>query len=536
VLLDPGSLAPSAQAALAAGSHQSASNVLLVSAARSSTHHPVMVAGPQIHYFYPGFTTEVVENAPGVHQRGVTTAPFPGYIFIGRSQDQAWSLTSAGLDQIDTYVETLCDHSVHKYMFDGKCRKMQFFDAGKLTNQGKTTEVTFWRTVNGPVIGYAKVHGRRVAVTKKRASYGKDVLDQLFYYKLGHGEVHNIHQFFTAAALTPQTFNSFYMDDHNIGVFTSGLVPIRPSNVDPDLPINGNGKEQWRGFVSAKNHPQGMNPPSGEIINWNNRTEAGYEAPDTNWMFGALHRVDLLINDLGHGKHLTPARVVSAMNEAATQDVREMTFEPVLSKLLHSGPAPSKRDTKMLTLLDAWYRQGGSRLDRTGNGQITAPGAAIMDTAWTPLAKAWGSKVLGPSLINQLASIIKLQDGDSPDGFFQAPNNGTGTGGQEYGWYGWMYKDLNAIVGEKVKAPFAVRYCGGGSLKLCRKLLWGAMTQAGNELAKTQGPNPANWHSSATAEQISFVPGLLKYKMRYTNRPSGYQQIVSFSGHAPGDG
>ena len=131
------------------------------------------------------------------------------------------------LDQIDTYVETLCGHSVHRYLFDGKCRTMQYFDAGTLNGH----KVTFYRTVHGPVIGYATVHGRVVALSRKRASYGKDVLDQLFYYKLGHGQVHNIHEFFRAAALTPQTFNSFYMDDHNIGEFTSGLVPIRPSNV-----------------------------------------------------------------------------------------------------------------------------------------------------------------------------------------------------------------------------------------------------------------------------------------------------------------
>ena len=108
-----------------------------------------------------------------------------------------------------------------------------------------------------------------------------------------------------------------------------------------------------------------------------------------------MQRVDLLLNNLGHGGNLTPARVVSAMNEAATQDVREMTFEPVLSKLLHGGKAPNARDAQMLALLDSWHRQGGSRLDRTGNGQITAPGAAIMDAAWTPMADAWASTVLG---------------------------------------------------------------------------------------------------------------------------------------------
>jgi acyl-homoserine lactone acylase PvdQ len=317
------------------------------------------------------------------------------------------------------------------------------------------------------------------------------------------------------------------MDDKNIGVFTSGLVPIRPSNVDQDLVINGSGHEQWRGFVSAKNHPQGINPPNGEIVNWNNRPQAGYEAPDDNWMLGAIQRVTLLLNNLGHGKNLTPARVVSAMNEAATQDVREMTVEPLISKVLAHGHAPSARDAEMLKLLNTWHAQSGSRLDRTGNGQITAPGAAIMDTAWPLIAQAWASKVLGTSLSNQLASFQSI---------YNSPNNGIGTGGQYTGWHIWMDKDLRTILGEHVRGKFALRYCGGGSLNLCAKLLWGAIDTAGNQLASSQGSNPMDWHSSATAEEISFVPGLLHYKMRYTNRPTGIQQVLSYSGHVLGDG
>jgi hypothetical protein len=74
--------------------------------------------------------------------------------------------------------------------------------------------------------------------------------------------------------------------------------------------------------------------------------------------------------------------------------------------------------------------------------------------------------------------------------------------------------------------------------------MWRALVQAGNELAAKQGTsNPADWHSSATAEAITFVPGLLKaspgssqpFTMRYTNRPTGIQEIVSFTGHSKQD-
>ncbi len=67
VMLDPGSLSANAKDALAAQARARghASNELMVSGSRSATHHPIMVAGPQIGYYYPGLTTEVVENAPG---------------------------------------------------------------------------------------------------------------------------------------------------------------------------------------------------------------------------------------------------------------------------------------------------------------------------------------------------------------------------------------------------------------------------------------------------------------------------------------
>jgi Penicillin amidase len=413
-------------------------------------------------------------------------------------------------------------------VFDGRCRAMQRFDAGSLGGN----EIAFYRTVHGPVFGYARVDGRLVALSRQRSSYGQDVRDALFYHDLTDGLVHNVHQFFRAANLTPQTFNSFYMDDKDIGVFTSGLLPIRPSNVDQGLPVDGRGKEEWRGYVSFNNHPQGVNPPSREIVNWNNRPQAGYQAADDNWSLGAVQRVDLLLNDLGTGRHLTPASLVAAMNAAATQDVREMTFESVLSKLLRTGRAPSTRDAQMLSLLDAWRWHGGSRLDRTdasGVGKITDPGAAIMDTAWPLLAKAWASSVLGASLQSQL-SVFEPPFDEPWSGPLQPE------GREQYkGWHIYMQKDLRTILGERVRGKFKVRYCGAGNLARCRALLWGAIDKAGNQRAASQGPNPAAWRSDATRERISFVPGLLPFTMRYTNRPTGIQQVLSFFGHAPQD-
>ena len=81
-----------------------------------------MVGGPQIGYFYPGLTYEIDMHAPGLQWRGATSAPFPGYLLIGRGEDFATTLTSASGDIIDQYAERLCGGSDRKYLYKGKCR------------------------------------------------------------------------------------------------------------------------------------------------------------------------------------------------------------------------------------------------------------------------------------------------------------------------------------------------------------------------------------------------------------------------------
>jgi hypothetical protein len=152
-------------------------------------------------------------------------------------------------------------------------------------------------------------------------------------------------------------------------------------------------------------------------------------------------------------------------------------------------------------------------------GKITDPGAAIMDTAWPLLANAWSSSVLGPKLSKQLATFVSQYD--------------LPPGGQYTGWHIYMDKDLRTLLGQPVRGKFNVRYCGGGSLERCRAQLWSALDRAGRQLVAKQGPNPAAWRADAMRERIAFVPGLLKTTMRYTNRPSGIQQVLSFFGHSP---
>ena len=526
VILDPGSLEqvrfdPPVAAAAASSPTPAdagpphASNVLIVSGKRSATGRPLMVGGPQIGYFYPGFTLEMDLHGPGVDVRGVTSAPFPGYMLIGRGPDFAWTLTSAGADIIDQYVETLCGDDLH-YMYKGKCLPMSTFDAGTLSNVG---EIVYRRTVHGPVVGYAAVGGRRVAISSKRSSYGKDTVDQIPFQRMTDGSVKSAKDFVDAFQQTPQTFNAFYLDDKHIAETTTGLLPLRAPDVDPGLPTDGTGGHEWRGFLAKSKHPTEIDPKDGTLVNWNNRVARGFQAADNEWGYGSIHRVDLLKDRVALRQKHTLVSLTAAMNAAATEDVRAVKLLPVLTKLLQGAPAPDDRAARMLQLLEQWNRNGGSRLDRDLDGKIDEPGAAILDTAWTRLVDAAMAPVLGDQ-IDELASLRNR---------FDRP-----PGGQFGGWQQYLHRDLAVLTGTKIKQPLNVRYCGGGNADACRAAIWTALNAAADDLTAAQGADPAGWHADATAERIKFVPLSLPVTLRYTNRPNGIQQVISFKGHRPG--
>jgi acyl-homoserine lactone acylase PvdQ len=493
-----------------------ASNFLLVSGRRSTNGHPLFVGGPQIGYFYPGLTLEADISWPGHDMRGIFSPAHPGVIFIGRGEDFAYSLTSAGNDTADEFVETLCGGSDTRYRYRGRCREMGRIDAGRLRDE----RVAYRTTVHGPVTGYATVGGRRVAIARRRASAGRDALWTLPFRDATLGRVRSAEDLFRAANRQPFTFNVGYADSRDIALFSAGRLPIRDPRVDPRLPTRGTGEFEWRGFEPRSRHPQQKNPPSGAIVNWNNRPAPGFAAADNDWEHGPLHRNRLLEAGIAARERHDLASVVGAMNRAATQDLRSFGLTPTLARLLRGGPAPSPRAERMLELLEGWTASGSSRLDREPDGVIDAGAApAIWDELYPRLVDAVLGGVMGP----QLAEFRTLVGADN------GPRTGFTNGAINH-----VDKDLRALTGTRLRRPFRTRFCGAGDVVACRTAVWAAVEATGAALEGRQGTaDPAAWRADANAERIAFAPGLLGTTIRYTNRPSGIQQLATFTGRRP---
>ena len=527
VVIDPGSISGPARVAAEAqnASRRKASNFLLAGPAGTKKHpqHPIAVMGPQLGYFYPEIVFQADLHGPGVDASGIV-APISPYVFIGRGRDFAWSLTSAGSENTQQFLEKLCNpnegvegpptRSSTHYVYNGECIALTEFNAGKLGAHGAEPEreVKFLESVHGPISGTVTVGGKPYAIATDRSTRGHEPAGELAFSRLDSDQVHSPEQFFEAANELETTFNMAYLDSSHVGYFSTGRLPVLAAGTDPSLPTLGTGEYDWKGFLSLAQHPHEIDPASGHFTNWNNKPAPEWGAASDEWSYGPVHRVQLYT---GFKKKMTEPRDATIMNHAATQDLRAVKVWPVIKEVLATGAAPSSLATKAANLVSSWARKGASL---QGIKEPSNPGAAVMEAIWTPLAEV----VLGPVLGTLEPEFESLARTDNPRNA-----GGSSFGG---GWYGYVYKDLNSLLGHKPAQPYSRQYCGSGSLEACRNSLWGVIQHAAEKLEEKQGPNPKKWRAKPV--RIEFSPGYLSYTMSWTNR-STFQQIIEFTGHAP---
>ncbi len=486
-----------------------ASNFLVVDPSRSRTRNSLAVMGPQLGYYYPEIVQQIHLTGPGIEAQGVAVPGMAMYLLIGRTKNYAWSLTSANHDVRDVFAEQLCNpdgsaptRASSHYLFNGVCRAFETFDAGTLNG----VPIRYPVSVHGPMIGTATSHGAPIALTRKRSTFGRDGLNLAALKDMTEGKASTPEKFWSVANQFGFTFNWAYASREATAFFTSGLLPKRAAGLDRRLPTSGSGQYEWQGYLSEREHPHAVSGPGGLLLNWNNQSAPGFMHGDDN-PYGSVHRVEVFDQ---FPRKVTLANNVSVMNRAATEDVRSPVW-PVISRVLHGGPAPSPLAAQMVSLLDDWAQRDAPILDADNSGLYDEAGPTLMDAVWTPIARAVVQPVFGAATddLNRTRSLGGLSGESIVD------------------------KDLRTVLGDTVAGPFQLRYCGNGSLDACRASLWAAIEQAGAQLAASQGPDAAAWRSSA--RRLTFTPGLIPDTFRATNRPT-FQQVIEFLGRRGGCG
>ncbi|MEV4756211.1 penicillin acylase family protein [Micromonospora sp. NPDC049559] len=543
------------------------SNAAVVSAAHSATGHPVAVFGPQTGYFAPQLLMVQELQGPGISARGAAFAGVNLYVLLGRGRDYAWSATSSTHDITDTYALPLCttDGSAptlasNRYLYRGQCLAMEelsHVNSWKPTTADGTPagsyRIVAWRTRLGLVAWRGTVGGRPYAFAQLRSTYRHEA-DSAIGFQLFNdpAAMGSAAAFLDAANQVEYAFNWFYVNSTESAYFNSGLNPIRPAGANPNLPTKAEPAYEWQGYQPETNraeyapaaaHPNSVNQDY--YVSWNNKQAKDFGAADGNFSFGAVHRGDLLDKPLRAavqaGQKLDRATLTSLVQRAGLTDLRGVEVLDELLRVLESQPVTDAGLRDAIGRLRAWRQAGALRVE-TASGSRTyqhAEAIRIFDAWWPLLVRAQFKAPLGDGLYQAL--VDTLQVNESPSGHQRGDLSSLPTSANEaqshkgssfqYGWWGWVDKDLRAVLGEPVAGGLGRTYCGEGSLAACRALLLDALRAATAQPATQVYPGDDNcaagdqWCADAIVQ--SPLGGIRHATIAWQNRPT-YQQVVSF--------
>ncbi|MEZ5184500.1 MAG: penicillin acylase family protein [Candidatus Nanopelagicales bacterium] len=514
------------------------SNWELLSAKNSANGRPLGVLGPQVGYYLPQVLMELELHGPGIDARG---ASFPGvsmYVQLGRGRDYAWSATSAGSDNVDTFAEVMCGK--HKYKYKGKCRSMEKLvrklswkpNAADSTPAGKA-KLTVYRTVHGLVTDYGTVNGKKVAYVTARTTYKHEADSILGFRRFNQAsEMSTPKKFQKSASKIQFTFNWAFQNSKHTAYYLSGAYPKRAKGTSPDFPVLGTGKYDWQGFnakkytedlLAFKRHPRTIDQPV--MVSWNNKPAKDWSAADEQWGFGPFYRSNLIEEKLqaavSGGQKAILSQVVQAMEESATQDIRAEKLLPTVFDAM--GTVTDPQLNAAIDKLKAWMADGGHRRDLDKDGAFEHTDAIqILDAWWPKLLTAQFEPGLGQEAFDAIQTMIA----------FGAAGTRPSAPGFSDGWWGYSLLDLQRVLsGSPVPGGFQVAFCGNGDKTACATALQDSLKQAltvtPQELygfgACTSDPQPSCWN----ANRARVTAGVTKPSVYpFQNRPT-FQQAVS---------
>jgi len=542
------------------GFPRAGSNALLVSARESQSGRPLAVFGPQTAYFTPQLLMDVDVHGPGIDARGATFAGISLYVLLGHGRDYAWSATSAGQDIIDTFAVPLCEpdgsaptiDSTH-YSYHGQCLAIDVLEKTNSwtpspaddTAPGSET-LHAERTNLGLVTARGTVHGKPVAFTKLRSTYFHEADSALGFVTLNDpSKIHGPEDFKQAASKIGFTFNWFYIDHSHIAYFNSGNNPVRRARTSTHFPVSS--AFEWKDwnpdlsiarYTSPASHPQAVDQSF--LVSWNNKQARGYRAADDNFSYGSIYRSQSLSDRIRRGirgaAKMSITGLIDAMEDAGTVDLRATKVLPFALRMLGHPRSPKMRHA--VSVLRAWVRSGGHRLDRDHNGTYEhSEAVSILDRWWPKWLRAEFRPTMGAAVYKSAKSL----EGQDDDPNLNGEHHGSA---YQTGWYHYAQKDLRRLLGRRVRGKLSRAYCGGsrkhqGTRRKCQSRLRASLKRALRQ-------DPAVFYKDKTCEDYEMpssqwcydavrqrpVGAINQPLIHWINRPT-FQQVVEIGKQVP---
>jgi penicillin amidase len=249
------------------------SNNWIISGRRSSSGYPMLANDPHRKVAVPSLRYIVHLVAPGWNVTGGGEPEIPG-VSIGHNEAGAWGLTIFETDGEDIYVYDLDPDNLTNYKYKGNWMPMKEIQETINVRGAKPVTVNLYYTVHGPVTFIDTPNHKAYAVKCAWLEPG----GAPYLASLRIDQATDWESFREACSYSHIPAENMVWADRkgNIGWQAVGIVPIR-KNFSGLVPVPGDGRYEWAGYLPIKERPHSLNPAKGFFATANqNVTPANY--------------------------------------------------------------------------------------------------------------------------------------------------------------------------------------------------------------------------------------------------------------------
>lgn len=320
------------------------SNNWVVSGRKTFTGRPFMANDPHRSQQLPSLRYWVHLNAPGWNVIGGGEPALPG-VSIGHNAFGAWGLTIFSVDQEDLYVYETDPQNPNRYKYRQQWKNMTVIRDTIPVKGRRPVPVELKYTRHGPVLFEDISHHKAYALRAAWLEAGCAP----YLASLRMDQARNWEEFRDACAYsrTPSE-NMVWADrENNIGWQAVGIAPLR-KNWSGLLPVSGDGRFEWDGFLPIKSLPHIANPEQGFFASANeDNIPEGYPY-SVGFLWTDPFRAARLMEVLSSGRKLTMRDMMSLQQDVFSLPARSLV------PLLNGLKARTQKARKAVRMLLSW--------------------------------------------------------------------------------------------------------------------------------------------------------------------------------------
>jgi penicillin amidase len=325
------------------------SNNWVVAPSRTATGRPLLANDPHREHSVPSLRYIVGLNAPGISVIGAGEPALPG-ISIGHNDAIAFGLTIFNVDQEDLYVYELNPADPNQYRYRDGWESMRIVHETEKVKGEADRDLELKFTRHGPVV-YVDEAGKRAFAVRS------------VWFEPGTSAYFGSSDYMTAKDWNgflgamqrwgAPSENQVYADTSgNIGWVAAGKTPRR-TGYDGLMPVPGDGRYEWNGFLTLDELPKVYRPREGFFATANQMNlPEGYPVAErkVGFEWSDAARWQRIVEVLKANDKFSLADAMDLQNDDTGMLAKRLV---ALLKPLSSDDANVKKGLALLTAWDA---------------------------------------------------------------------------------------------------------------------------------------------------------------------------------------